>query len=262
MGGLRRGDWLHLAKQLRVGESTKVVHPDDLGARPSMTVSNHPDRWSAWCFRRNKGGVVFKDAVFSLTAPAQSTDLALPGDMVPIGDLQYHERQAIGRFIISKNVSDRYLPPLYYSESRQRLLLEVGPDTYMGRDLTEDSGAKWVNYRYVPHLIGGRGHILVLVEDPLSFYKLLYALQGTDHRPVALLGTRIRPQTMRELLKCGREAVVMLDGDAAGRRAAPKVARELRGFGIPASIVDLPDGDDPKDLQIGELNARVQGVSP
>lgn len=253
---LANNDWLPLARTLRVGETRKVVHPDDRGARASMAVSNHPDRWSAWCHRRGYGGVVYKDAVFQVNAPRESTSLSLPDDMVSISDLEYHHRQAIGRFLISKGVSDRFLPDLFYSESRQRLLFDTGKGHYLGRDLTETSSAKWVNYRYTPCIVGDLGGVAVLVEDPFSYYKLTYALAGTVYRPVALLGTRLRPKTLTTVVKAVGEAVVMLDGDSAGRRAAPRVAKDLRGFGLRVTIQDLPDGYDPKDLTIGELRDR------
>jgi DNA primase len=56
-----------------------------------------------------------------------------------------------------------------------------------------------------------------------------------------------------------RQIVVLMDGDAAGRKAADMVAPALaRGF--PTRLVDLPEGAEPDTLDLevlrGLLNQR------
>lgn len=253
--------WLREAKQLFVGETARVRHPaDDRRDRPSVVVRNLTDRWSAWCFRRNSGDVVFKDHVIPSKAPKESATASMPDDIVPLEDLPYHEQQEVVRFIVSKGVSRQMLPELLYSKARQRLIIKTDCQFLLGRDLTGGHPIKWVEYtrrgkKHIGHV--RKGGKVVVVEDVLSYYKLRYALRDLDWDVLCLLGTDLRPSAALELIRASK-VLVMLDGDTAGRKGARKVAKNVRGLAGPeVEVVDLPEGLDPKDLTIQQLRGYV-----
>ncbi len=66
---------------------------------------------------------------------------------------------------------------------------------------------------------------------------------------VALCGTTLTDGQLFLLQKYGTDKVyLLLDGDRAGQEAAVKIADLLEGRGIEASIIALPEGDDPDSL--------------
>lgn len=252
--------WLAEAKRLFVGETTRLVHPADRGARPSVMIRNMSDRWSTWCHRRNTGDVVFKDHVIPYKAPKESATATVPDDMVAFNDLPHHEQNEMAKFLATKNVSLRMLPEILYSKDRQRLIIHTDCQFLTGRDLTETHPIKWVEYtrRGKKHIgFVSKGGRVVLVEDILSYYKLRYALRDTDWEVLCLLGTVLRPSAALEVSRAS-EVLVMLDGDSAGRSGTRRVVRDVQGLAGPeVRAVYLPEGYDPKDLTIQQIREHV-----
>lgn len=255
-----RESWLSQAKRLYVGETARIRHPADTRAdRPSVLISNQADRWAARCFRRNTGDVVFKDHVIPYKAPKDSESVRIPDDIVPVSTLPAHEQRAIIGFVVSKGLSASMLPELLYSPSRQRLIIATDCQYLLGRDLTESSPVKWMDYtrRGKKHLgYVRKGGKVVLVEDVLSYYKVRYAL-GDEWDVLCLLGTVLRPSAALELVRASK-VVVILDGDKAGRAGASKIRRNLTW--VPeVVVVNLQEGLDPKDLHINEIRETIRG---
>ncbi|WP_293712168.1 CHC2 zinc finger domain-containing protein [uncultured Parabacteroides sp.] len=65
---------------------------------------------------------------------------------------------------------------------------------------------------------------------------------------VALCGTALCPGHIALLKKYVSQAVILLDGDVAGRKAAAMAVESLRREGVLAVGGNLPDGEDPDSL--------------
>jgi len=128
------------------------------------------------------------------------------------------------------------------------------PIGYAGRRLQPRGRGKWVFPSHLPksELLYGLHRVqstrrMVVVEGPWDVLRL----HQLDIPSVALLGTSLSA-TQVELLRPWPAIVVLLDGDATGRRAATQVATRLR-----ARRVNLPDGRDPADLEDRELRSLL-----
>jgi putative DNA primase/helicase len=95
----------------------------------------------------------------------------------------------------------------------------------------------------LPHPASERSRRVVLVEGEPD----MIAARSHGLPAIALPGVASWRQEWRELLR-GREVVVVMDADPAGRDAAQRIADDLRGHAA-ATIVDLaPDRTDGYDL--------------
>ena len=86
---------------------------------------------------------------------------------------------------------------------------------------------------------------LVLVEgymDTVSLRK--YGVKGV----VATLGTALTEEQARLMKRYAPEVWISYDGDAAGQKAALRALDILDAQGIPAKVIDYPDGMDPDDF--------------
>ncbi len=95
----------------------------------------------------------------------------------------------------------------------------------------------------------GVDRTLILVEGFVDVWSL--SLLGI-YNVVAMMGTYITPNQARLLWKYAENITVMLDPDAAGREATPKVAAMLQQ-GASLRVIELPDGKDPKNLTYMDL---------
>jgi DNA primase (bacterial type) len=249
--------------------------------RPNLVIGNESGKWWAYCQSCKQGGVVEKDHV-KITggnAPASSTHLDLPRDSLPILDLDEFCRDAVLRMLASKNMDQMYLPPIHFSEQRKRMLIDTGQG-WLGRDTTGRSPQKWLTYDGSLYLgnhlqdtqpplsmvdMGDAGttaqqpakRTAVVVEDPFSYYKVLWALRETPWVSVfCALGTVIRPVLRMRLLSAGR-VVCFFDGDPAGETGARREAKAMRGLGACAIARPAPDGFDPKDLSIEDIRSFI-----
>ena len=64
---------------------------------------------------------------------------------------------------------------------------------------------------------------------------------------VAVLGTALTPEHVKSLQRLTDRVVLVLDGDAAGRRRADEVLELFVGVDVDLRILTLPDGADPAD---------------
>ncbi|MCD8260250.1 MAG: toprim domain-containing protein [Bacteroides sp.] len=65
---------------------------------------------------------------------------------------------------------------------------------------------------------------------------------------VALMGTALSERQVELLKRYSCKAVIVLDGDEAGRRAAEKVAERLGREGFLTQVILLPQGEDPDSM--------------
>ena len=247
---LPASEWLHLAKRVPLGRSDRTYHGRE--NRPNLVVYNNESEWSAYCHRCHKAGRVSKEyVVYGAPPDARSPDLSPPRDAVPVlvpGQFSEYDT-AVARFLVSKGVVPSMLPPLRYSCTRKRILLTAG-EAVLGRDITEMSAMKWVQYSGAKFVrLGPRVPISIIVEDTFSAYKVHRALP--QYQVVACLGTRISVH-LKMLLQ--GVVAVMFDGDQAGHIGAADARRELPGRHV--LVRCAPDGLDPKDMTIAQIRAH------
>jgi DNA primase len=77
---------------------------------------------------------------------------------------------------------------------------------------------------------------------------------------VALLGTEVSAFHLDWLMKA-RKILLMLDGDASGRKAEERITAQL-GSQIEVKSFHLPEGVEPEDLTDWCLNSVVQRFIP
>lgn len=248
---LPQEDWLHLAKRLPIGGQARHHHGRE--RRPNLTVGNKGDRYWAYCNACKQGGVLQKEHVIltGRRAPDSSCDLTLPFDMQRILEADEHVRNGVLAVLASKNMDAMYLPELWFSKSRCRILFSHDSQ-WLGRDTTEASPQKWLTYNGSDHLApthaAPASRVAVVVEDPFSFYKAEFAV-GDKLDIYTSLGTKISDSLMVKLLQYDK-VLMFYDGDAAGYKGANVGAKRLRSCGIEASESCAPQGLDPKDMTI------------
>ena len=254
-------EWLRIAQRLAVGQKERVYHLRE--RRPNLVVGHSAGKYWAYCQACKEGGVVDKAHVkfTGNPAPAESTTLTLPPDMVPVRG-SIHEGP-VWRFVVSKGLDPNLLPGAMFSPSRMRLMLKFD-EGWMGRDVTERSPQKWMTYSGQHYLLlpgSLPGTRAVVLEDAFSAIKVHHALQQATMWAdvVCSLGTRIHPSLLIHLADY-RRVVVMYDGDAAGRSGADKGRMSLRGLGVSALVKCAPDGLDPKDMDLEDIVAHLKEV--
>lgn len=259
MARLPDEEWLHHAKKLSVGSRTRVFHRRE--GRPNLVIGNEAGKWWAYCQSCKAGGVVEKDHVRITggSAPASSTHLDLPRDSIPILELDEFSRDAVLRLLAEKNMDQMYLPPIHFSEQRKRMLIDTGQG-WLGRDTTGHSPQKWLSYTGSPWLGPESAACAMVVEDPFSYYKAQWALRDNHEWAVyCALGTVVRPALALKLTHRTR-VVMFFDGDEAGYTGAKREAKKIRGLGGSAIARCAPEGFDPKDLTIQEIQAYASAV--
>ncbi len=87
-----------------------------------------------------------------------------------------------------------------------------------------------------------RNEVPIVVEGN---FDLLSVVDAGLNSVVAPLGTALTPQQAQVLRRYNDRAIIMFDGDAAGRKAAARAIAVLLAAGIEPGIVTLPAGEDP-----------------
>ena len=250
-------EWLPQAKLLNVGASKRVKHNREPTC--AMQIRHLPDKYTAYCYRCHEGGVHHKQHVRLSDAKHERSADLMPGDA-----LEIDPRTAIETYARQLNKA----PPWYLgnnqswiSHEHNRVIFAI-KGGYLGRSLNQYSKQKWCLYSLdgikYPSLGLALGENyedqhLVLTEDFLSARKVDYACGrlAKRYKGVALLGTGLGAAALHSLLEMRPLGVsVFFDGDKAGRSGADTVLRRLRGLGIESRIIDCPDDNDPKDLDL------------
>lgn len=257
---LRKEDWLPIAKRLAINAKVRVRHGHE--RRTNLTIGNAGDHYWAYCQACKEGGKEMKEHVriTEMRAPAESQSLILPDDMLKVLDSDKAVQDAVLGFLASKNMDAQYLPELWFSRKRCRLLFMHGCE-WLGRDTTGASMQKWLTFNGSNHLRSGTSTgLAVVVEDPFSYYKVRWALRQHHDRPdiYSSLGTSMSDELMLILIHCDR-VLFMYDDDAAGHRGADTEAKRLRALGVNAVAKCATGGRDPKDMTIEEIRQHIGG---
>lgn len=188
---------------------------------------------------------------FGLASPeALKSNLTVPTDLIPQAQWDEHTALMIGRFLATKGMDYLMMPPMWYSCTRKRLLIQTAQG-WMGRDVTGNALEKWLTYNrqhYLHHYIGAS--TTVIVEDTFSFYKMIWAVPHVN--VMCALGSALKDYHMVALL--GQASVLIcFDGDKAGEHGAIDGVQRLRALGVPVQNRCAPAGYDPKDLSAAQL---------
>jgi DNA primase len=92
---------------------------------------------------------------------------------------------------------------------------------------------------------------LIVVE---GFFDCVRVHRAGFRNVVALMGCSMSDRQIDSLLRreCSR-VILLLDGDAAGRRGAEDISQDLRHAGLAVTVADVPEGRQPDNLAIVEL---------
>ena len=96
-----------------------------------------------------------------------------------------------------------------------------------------------------PHVIESKGREIIICEGQIDVIRLHSAGFNTA---VAAQGTAFTKEHVRQIRRCADSAMLVFDGDGAGRKAAVKAARLLLEAEIPVRAARMPPGEDPDSL--------------
>lgn len=248
-------DWLQQAKRLSIGMRTRIRHRDE--GRMNLTIGNEPDRWWAYCNRCKEGGVIMKAHVLLNMPVVREESLRMPTDLMPLHRSQYNAWCL--HFLFRKGMDPEMLPPVYFSESARRIMIEAPHGGgWHGRDLTEKSGAKWMNYGQAK-FVGQPTDICIVTEDLFSMFKVRYAMRYF-RVPVSVcctLGAGLHDAAVLALKSC-KTIVWAYDGDKAGDDGHAQGVRRMRPFGQSHMRARPPEGLDPKDLHLEKVRILME----
>ncbi|AUH34738.1 DNA primase [Paracoccus tegillarcae] len=172
-----------------------------------------------------------------------------------------------------------------YDRFRDRIIFPIrdGRDRIIGfggRAMAADARAKYLNSPETPLFDKGRNlyHIgpartAVAKGAPLlvaeGYMDVIALVRAGFEGAVAPLGTAITEDQLRLMWRVSPEPVIMLDGDAAGQRAALRLvdlALPMTAPGQALRFATMPVGQDPDDLiaseGAGAMAAIIAGARP
>lgn len=129
----------------------------------------------------------------------------------------------------------------------------------------QEPGAKYINspesplYKKGEILYGLHEGRVALRREGVAIlcegnFDLVMLHQAGFANSVAPMGTALTPEQSKLLRRFVERAVLLFDGDRAGRKAVLAAFPHLAGAGISAQVVSLPEGDDPDSF------LRAQGA--
>lgn len=100
----------------------------------------------------------------------------------------------------------------------------------------------------------GRDNFVVVVE---GFFDCLKVHQAGVRSVVGLMGSALYEPQRHVLLERFRQVILLLDGDATGRKASTAIAQKLRPH-CQVRVVLLPDGVQPDQLPAKDIRRVLQ----
>lgn len=251
-------EWLPQAMRLPVGRSARIYHKRE--GRPNLVIKNLVDKYTAYCHACREGAVKQKEHVrlTGVPAPKDSSSLSVPTDLVAFQNLTELHKQRLLELLASKGMDFMYLPELWYSDSRKRLLIRTDQG-WMGRDVTGNSLQKWITYNNQKFLAKPASirNVAVIVEDTFSFYKVCWAMRHCPNVGVyCALGTELNRELLLRLIQY-EQVLFFFDGDKAGWSGSTDAAQRVRAFGVPSRSHCATLACDPKDMQINDIKEHI-----
>jgi len=179
--------------------------------------------------------------------------------------IAYCKRKGMSVSVISKAglASNRGGSDAEYDMFRNRLILPIfdfkGKVIAFGARVLDDSLPKYINspetpvyskssvlyglHKAKPHIV--KEKFVIIVE---GYFDFLSAYQSGVKNIVASCGTALTPQQARMLKKITSQAIIIYDGDPAGKLASLRNLDILVEEDFRVKIADMPEGFDPDSL--------------
>ncbi len=97
----------------------------------------------------------------------------------------------------------------------------------------------------------------VVVE---GYTDVLAAHQAGIQEAVAVMGTAITPEQLKQLARYAEEVVLAMDADRAGRAAMLRAQRVAGSKKLRLRVASMPAGEDPADMLQGGQSERLKGL--
>lgn len=104
------------------------------------------------------------------------------------------------------------------------------------------------SYLFGEHLLDPTDSTIYLVEGPID---AIYASQVLGN-VVALMGSSLSSGQRQRVKALAKKAVIMSDGDEAGRKLASQIVSSLKSI-MPVKYCPIPDGADPGSMPFDQL---------
>lgn len=253
MDYIESDQFLAVGKELPDGHSVRIDH-DCIGqSSGTLMVSRNGNKVSAYCFRCGASGFhatqeSLAERVARLKAEAAADAAALESVCLPepaVHDLREWPSDAklwLYKYGFSPAMIERL--GAYWCPAIGRVVLPIMRDGHAifwqarsvrrtPKILSPKAPRNGVVARY------GSGDPLVLCEDTLSAFKV-----GRETEAWSLLGTKLLPGPMAEIVQANRPVVVWLDSDRPGQDGARTIINALRARGVSTTNIITPS--DPK----------------
>lgn len=264
-------EWLQFAQALKEGSHRKFKH--DCGEGLPRIVRHSPDGWGWSCFRCDGKGFVRRPAEslgeklarlrrVQAVEQAASFDTSLP---IPAEYEPSLWPAAARVWLYRAGISNVEIKRLgfYWCSRLERVVLPVLDDSgecvyWQARTIDKSNIRKYLNPNVdKSNLLAryGAGISIVLTEDILSAYKVSTA----GYSGWSLLGTKLSTHVAAQILSRRCPVFVWLDPDDAGRKAAARIIKTLRAYGVAA--MNVVSERDPKLLSKGEISSILSELS-
>ncbi len=267
---LDRRSWENFTNDLPAGRSVRVEH--DCGEGRVLKVSHNDQGYSAWCFRCGDSGFIphpqpsLSERLARLRAVrsvelevTQTVSLPLPAVPNP------QEWPVAARLWLYKagfSNDDIERLGFYWCPRIERVVLPVHDGGvlryWQARSIDPNRQPKYINPLVDKSNLAakyGEGPCIVLTEDMLSASRVARVTEAWS-----LLGTALPDGVASQLAERRAPVVIMLDPDAGGFKATPKIFKRLQAVGLPVSVA-VPSRD-PKYLTPQEIASCIANSKP
>lgn len=266
-------EWVQYATALKDGERTRVQH--DCGEGESLLITKRGTEINAWCFRCGAKGYKVEhesiDAKLKRIAAESSADASVSATVELPSPREYDTKvwpQDAKVWFFKMGLSLRMIADLglYWCPAIGRVVLPImrGDRAVYWTARSARRAPKWLTPTIpkdglVAKFGEGKGDTIVLCEDPLSAYKI-----GQVNECWSLLGTKLHPKVLQDLINSGKRIAVWLDDDVGrsngknpGQDSAAKILARLRAFGLQTRNITSPR--DPKYYDLDYIKEKLYG---
>lgn len=260
---LDHSEWVHRLPSIPVGGRRRYTHDCGEG-KPLIVFHNEPEA-SAYCWRCGKVGYYERQMSaqekLALLERQKHADTRMRAtvELPPCTEADPGKWPAkLRNWFYRMGLGPAHLTALgcYYNAEMDRVVLPIRDKD--GKPVMWTARSSWASPKWIGPQVSkmgmvvrygvGRGDRIVLLEDPLSAYKV-----GLVTEAWCLLGTKLHDAVVLELLNDPRPVVTWLDDDKGrpggynpGQEAAAAMRRRLVSLGKP--VGNMKSDRDPKYL--------------
>lgn len=262
---LEQSSWLPQASSLQIGQKKYAQH--ECGDGRKLVLSRDSSGYSAWCFRCNDQGWAPGPKLSLAERLAEAArqvhhdslarrDCSLPEPRVLLGR-EWPSEAALWLLKAGLGWPEIARLGAYYHPPTNRVVLPVldGPDAVFWQARSIDGRLpKYLSppvdrSTLLPRY--GAASSIILTEDLLSAFKV-----GIVGEAWCLMGTYANARLIAGLLERQAPVAIWLDPDAAGRKAAGKVLKQLSAYGIEVRVIRSER--DPKLHTFDEIKECIR----